>query len=53
MFQCTSLVNLSFGDVLFFEFYFDTTLTFFWSPHISFFLCEKHMMSFQKSIMSP
>jgi hypothetical protein len=40
-FQCTSLINSSFDDVLFFNFYFDTTLTYFLSPHFSFSLCDK------------
>ncbi len=36
-FQCTSLIKFSFDDALFFNFYFDTTLTFFLNPHFSFF----------------
>jgi hypothetical protein len=32
-FQCISLINFSFDDVLFFNFYFNTTLMYFLSPH--------------------
>jgi hypothetical protein len=36
-FQCTSLIKFSFNDDLIFNFYFDITLTYFLSPHFSFF----------------
>jgi hypothetical protein len=40
-FQCTSLINFSFDDALFFIFYFDIILTLFLSPHFSFSLWDK------------
>jgi hypothetical protein len=33
--------NSSFDDALFFKFYFDITLTYFLSPHFSFFVCDR------------
>jgi hypothetical protein len=39
--QCTSLINFSFDEVLFLNFYFDITLTYFLNPHFSFFVCDK------------
>jgi hypothetical protein len=47
-FQCTSLINFSFDDVLFYLFYFDTTLTYFLNPHFSFFLCDKYNVVISK-----
>jgi len=41
-FQCASLINFSFDDVLFFIFYFDITLMYFLNPHFSFSPCDKH-----------
>jgi hypothetical protein len=43
-----SLIIFSFDDVLFFNFYFDITLTYFLNPHFSFFLCDKHSVVISK-----
>ncbi len=40
-FQCILLINSLFDDVLFIYLFFDTTLTYFLSPHNPFFLCDK------------
>ncbi len=40
-FQCTSLINYSFDDVLFYFLNFDTTSMYFLNPHFSFFLCDR------------
>jgi hypothetical protein len=40
-FQCISLIDSSFDDILFFYFYFDITLMYFLSPHFSFSLCDR------------
>jgi hypothetical protein len=40
--------NFSFDDVLFLNFYFDITLTYFLSSHFSFSLCGKHSVAISK-----
>ncbi len=45
-FQCISQINSSFDDALFFNF--DTTLKLFFSPHFSFFLCDKQNVVISK-----
>jgi hypothetical protein len=40
-FQCTSLINSSNDDALFYFIYFNTTLTYFLSQHFSFFQCDR------------
>jgi len=48
-FQCTSLINSSFHNVLFyFYFYFYITLTYFLNPHFSFFWSDKHSVVISK-----
>jgi hypothetical protein len=43
-----SLINFSFDDELFFNFYFDTTLTFFWVHIFHFFLCDERSVVISK-----
>jgi len=47
-FQCTSLINSSFDEFFFLKKKIDITLTFFLSPHFSFFLCDKRSVVISK-----
>jgi hypothetical protein len=46
--QCILQLNYSFYGSLFFNFFFDITMTYFLSPHFSFSMCDKHNVIISK-----
>jgi len=47
-FQCILLLNSLFDGDLFSNFYFEATITNFWSSHFYFCLCNKHIVIISK-----
>ncbi len=47
-FQCSLQLNYSFYGGLFFNFNFEITMTYFLSPHFSFFVSDKHNVIISK-----
>jgi hypothetical protein len=46
--ECTWLINSSFHNLFIFNFSFNVTVTYFLSPHFSFFLFDKHNVIISK-----